>query len=635
MTDNKKWLSRDLWLSILLIAIILMISGFTYVQGDLTTYIATPMAIADQEIFTNDFSIQAFKGANPQSVSDNFLALFMKMGISWQMISIVGFLITFIIFAAGIIAIAREITGGKNYWLVSGLLMLFSLYAASGLRIGRNPIWYNSFYYAQMGFCLAVWGFYFSLKKKWYTAFILFGIATLLHFTVGCYSAGFMVLFLLYDVFKHKKFKQLPALLIWVACAVGIYIMVALAGSIDTGLLSNEAFVKIHCYLRHPHHHIPSSWETSEWINFICYALGTGLFMRIGLQKDEKRKSFMSFFAVTTALTALILIVNYLFIEVVPLAFIGKLQPARSIFIYRFFLAGILAYTIYRLWQQEKYFHAAVATFFITIPRMFEVTFSGILLFMLAFIMLVRMWGARKENKVLTFMCDLALILVIMAVFWLSGSNIFIVVTMFSIMSVLILMAMLTVYLKVSAKAQKHLMAIYFVIVACFVLIMPWVDVQGRFEHFGIKSFENRFTLCDVSLDAKTLALRFKENTPKDTTFFGDPYDITSSYFRLFSERSQVVAFKNMPFTDQGLIEWVDRLSKMGGLSVNDAGYYVKHPKAFKQMTPEDMITYARSYGASYLLVSFSSEKMDAYLDTGCTLYDREGAWSILALPAD
>lgn len=632
--EDKKLFTKDLWLSILLILVIVLISDYTYLQGDLTTYLATPMAIADQELFTNDFSIQAFTGANPQSISDNLLALFFRMGVSWQMISNIGYLITLLIFAAGIIAIAREITGGKNYWLVSGLLMLFCIYADSGHRIGSNPIWFSSFYYAQMGFCLAVWGFYFSLKKRWYAAFSFLAVATLLHFTVGSYSAGFMVFFLLYDVFKNKNYKKLPAMFIWVLCAVGIYVMIALSGSTNTGLLSSEAFVKIHCWLRHPHHHIPSSWKPSEWMNFIAYVVGAFLFMRMALKGDEKRKPITAFFGVTTAVVVALLSINYVFVELIPVDFIGKLQPSRCVFIYRFFIAAMLSYAIYRLWSKKDYFYALIAAFFITVPGMFSMTVSGFLLFMLAIIMLVRSLAANKNNKAVIFLCSLVVIVMITFILWYTGASISAVFKMLLTICVFILIALITVYYEVTPKGQKRFMALVIALATCCFIALPWVDVRGNFERFGLKSPEDRFSLCDVDFSAKRLALRFNEKTPKDTTFLGNPYSITTSYFRLFSKRSSVIAFKNMPFTDAGMLEFVDRLMKIGALSIDEQGYYKRESKVFSKNSPKELAAYARSYGASYLLAKFNDEDQAKFLAAGYTVFDSEGKWAVYALPS-
>ncbi len=112
-----------------------------------------------------------------------------------------------------------------------------------------------------MAYCLGIWAFYFALKGKWKTSFILIPIATLFHFTVGSYSAAFLVIFLLLECIKEKKYKKLLLTIPWVAVCFAVFGVMVIGGSTNTGELSNDLFVKIHCYLRHPHHHVPSSWK--------------------------------------------------------------------------------------------------------------------------------------------------------------------------------------------------------------------------------------------------------------------------------------------------------------------------------------------------------------------------------------
>ena len=355
MIEKNNTRKIDLWLSIFLIAAIVLFSGLTYITGDLSTYMATPLAIANDGIFENDFSIMEFTRPNAQSVSDNFLALFLRMGIPWQAVSVAGYFITVMIFGAGIIAISKRLAGQK-YYIIAAIAMFFSIYAMSGLRIGRNPIWYPSFYYAQLGFCIAVWGFVKAMDKKWYTAFILFAIATLFHFTVGSYCAAFALIFLIFEVIKNKKYKLLTAPIVWIASGVAIFALMYFSGTTNSGLLSGDAFVKIHAYLRHPHHHVPSSWEKLEWVNFVLYIAAVFIILWYSSGKNANYKKIRNFLIISTSAVAGILLANFVFVEVIPVAFVAKLQPARSVGVYRFFLVIILAYSLYHMIEKKEYY---------------------------------------------------------------------------------------------------------------------------------------------------------------------------------------------------------------------------------------------------------------------------------------
>jgi hypothetical protein len=630
MIQTQSTRKADLWLSIFLVAVVILLSGVVYATGDLTTYMATPLAIANDGIFTNDFSIMEFMRPNAQSVSDNVMALFLRLGISWQALSVIGYIVTVAVFAAGIIAIAKRISG-ERYYITAALLMLFSIYAMSGLRIGRNPIWYPSFYYAQAAFCIAVWGFVKALDKKWYAAFILFAIASLLHFTAGSYSAAYALVFLVIQAVREKKYKLLLAPLIWIAACIGVFLLMYLSGSTGSGLLSNEQFVKIHAYLRHPHHHVPSSWERLEWINYIAYIAGVFLVYYYAAKDSALYKKIKPFLLISTALMALILIANYLFVEVVPIAFVAKLQPARCVFVYRFFLAVVLALGVYHLVAKKEYFAAALVVFMTVLPQIDIKTYSGILLLLSAAYMIAARYFAKKNIVSVKVILHMAAIMLVILTITLFAANIALMIKILYSLAFMILIAVTymadTLVLK---KGEAVFIKAAAAVLAVVIILIPWVDIRGNFESVGVKSPESVFTLSDIDGSAKVLAQRFNENTDRRALFVGDPNDITTAYFRIFSLRSSVVAFKNMPFTDNGMREWVERLMALGAVYVDDNGYYARNTTSFDELTPAEIMAVASEYGAGYILVDFNEDKVAEFEALGAEVFDSQGRWTVL-----
>lgn len=632
MIEIKSKRKIDLWLSIFIVTVIILLAGITYITGDLSTYMATPIAISNDGIFTNDFSVMEFMRPNAQSISDNIMALFLRLGISWQALSVIGYIITAAVFASGIIAISKRLAP-ERYYIIAGVLMFFSFYALSGLRIGRNPIWYPSFYYAQAAFCIAVWGFVKALDKKWYFAFILFAIATLIHFTAGSYCAVFALIFLIIHAVKNKKYKLLYAPLIWVAGCFTIFGIMYFSGTTGSGLLSNDAFVKIHAYLRHPHHHVPSSWEKIEWINYICYIGAVFLILRYSAKDDALYKKINSFFLYTTALMFGILIINYLFVEIIPIAVIAKLQPARSVFVYRFFLAAILAYCIYILINKKEYLQASLIILMTALPQINIKTYSGILLLLVALYLLVVRLSEKKNIISLKVIMHIAVIILILAVIALYSSNIAVLVRVFYIFAFMILLAfvVLTDMLK-DKKGEAVFIKIVTLLAALVIILIPLIDVRGNFESVGFKSAKAAFTLSGVDFDAQQLAYRFNEETEKNALFLGDPNDITTSYFRMFSLRSTVVTFKNMPFTDKGMITWIDRLKSLKAIKVKENGFYIRNRKSFNELSADEIINIAKTYDAEYILVNFDEEKLFEFYSLGAKEFDSKGKWTIIII---
>ncbi len=622
----------DLWLSIFLVAVIILLSGMVYATGDLTTYMATPLAIANDGIFTNDFSIMEFTRPNAQSISDNIIALLLRTGIPWQALSAGLYVITVAVFAAGIIAISRRI-GGKRYYIMSAVLMFLSIYAMSGLRIGRNPIWYPSFYYAQAAFCIGVWGFVKALDKKWYFAFSLFAIAALLHFTAGSYCAAFALVFLVIKVVKDKNYKLLFAPLIWIVACIAVFLLMYISGTTGSGLLSNEQFVKIHAYLRHPHHHVPSSWEPLEWANFAAYIAGVFLVLCYSAKDSRLYKKMKAFLFVTTALMAVILVINYVFVEIIPIAFIAKLQPARNVFVYRFFLASILAFSSYKLVLKKEYIAAALIVFMTALPQINIKTYSGILLLLTAIYLIFAKWCDKRELISLKAISHIAMTVITVLVISMFASNIALLIKILYTIAIITLIAITYMADKIAIrKADKFISKVAAVLLAVLIILIPWVDVTGNFQGLKVKSPRSVFSLSDIDNSARVLALRFNESTSEQALFLGDPNDITTAYFRIFSLRSSVVAFKNMPFTDDGMLEWVERLTALKAVYTDENGYYVRNQSSFDELSMQEIVDVAHEYGAGYLLVDFGEEKVDELMSLGAKEFDSEGRWKVLKL---
>lgn len=136
-----------------------------------------------------------------------------------------------------------------------------------------------------------------------------------------------------------------------------------------------------------------------------------------------------------------------------------------------------------------------------------------------------------------------------------------------------------------------------------------------------------------TSYELRTLAEEFKQSTDEDTIFFGDPMNAQTAYFRLYSERNSVVAFKNMPFTDDGLIEWVQRLTDFGAIQMNDDGYFQSNEYIFTNQSIKNKISFCQQYDAEYLLANVNEEMLNEYLDAGFTVYNNKGTWYLLNVP--
>jgi hypothetical protein len=85
-----------------------------------------------------------------------------------------------------------------------------------------------------------------------------------------------------------------------------------------------------------------------------------------------------------------------------------------------------------------------------------------------------------------------------------------------------------------------------------------------------------------------------------------------------------------MPFTDNGMREWVERLMALGAVYVDDNGYYARNTTSFDELTPAEIMAVASEYGAGYILVDFNEDKVAEFEALGAEVFDSQGRWTVL-----
>lgn len=128
-----------------------------------------------------------------------------------------------------------------------------------------------------------------------------------------------------------------------------------------------------------------------------------------------------------------------------------------------------------------------------------------------------------------------------------------------------------------------------------------------------MRTFNEAFPYIRTDKDLYNIALQFKENTDKNVAFFADPLDQNYPYFRLYSQRSQLISSKCIPINDPAIEVWIDRLLEFGSVTKSGASYNY-NSEAYQEKNPLDIIKYALKYDAQYLLTT--TEDASRYLDS-------------------
>ena len=97
-----------------------------------------------------------------------------------------------------------------------------------------------------------------------------------------------------------------------------------------------------------------------------------------------------------------------------------------------------------------------------------------------------------------------------------------------------------------------------------------------------------------------------RNHTSEDVTLITPP---DRGEIRLIADRSIVVDFKAFPFTDQGMLEWRDRLFDLYGKPLSEGFQAARDfDKLYHQISDSELLEIAKTYGACYAILYSNTE---------------------------
>ena len=123
------------------------------------------------------------------------------------------------------------------------------------------------------------------------------------------------------------------------------------------------------------------------------------------------------------------------------------------------------------------------------------------------------------------------------------------------------------------------------------------------------------------------LSLRFKNMTTVECVFYADPMNADLAAVVLHSRRTPVVFEKNIPISDDAIIEWYHRLMDFGLImKVGDRYNYID-----SELLASQKIDIALKYNASYVITT--ENELKDYIDTKrVSIVDSEENYYILKI---
>ena len=472
-------------------------------------------------------------------------------------------------------------------WRVFYVALFLALrWGADGLGgnglLGNYLVQHN----AAVAVCLAA--FYLVLRNKPVAAAALCAAATWIHIQLGALT----MLVLGVGMAIEWRRTGLRSILL----AAGVYLAAVAPTVLQQWMLymrgpsplSPWEYLYIHAIMRHPHHLIPSSWFGSEFYRFFLVA---GIAALAGDWRREPHRTILIWFLIIMALC----VIGTVFVEIVPVKLIIKLQLFRMTVFVKFFALVYAARFLLTVLEDGGLPQKVCVLAMLTVPNFSVVGTCAALIFALR---QKRLWlwaaGLFAAGCItgLSTAATAALGLPI-PMFWHS----FAVPSRGLWMALASMAALSAVALPWGARFTRCLPAvlIVFLVAARAMTGLPYFG----YDH---PPADEWYQFCR----------RIKTQTPRDAVFITPPF---LGGFQLFAERAEVANFKCVPLIETDLVEWKRRLGALSGTTDLRCSGWVdcggRLAGGYFRLRDHDFVQLGRKYGAQYVVTSQPEQKLN------------------------
>ncbi|MEG5014896.1 MULTISPECIES: DUF6798 domain-containing protein [unclassified Microcoleus] len=581
----------------------LMATGYIFPIGGNFPEVPPIQFMLNPELYKNDYYVQEMVKFNPRYYYYYIIYFLANLGTS---IPLAHFIYQFLAFGSFVLACYAILNIYTNSKLPAAA-MAFLCIAASFTDVGNTLIFSTKSVPSIFAMGFAIWGIYFSLRQKWLTGYFFFGLACLLQFLVGLLPGLMMVPVLFIESVRQRNFKTLIlAIALLAAMASIVYVPMLLTGTTSTQTIDNADFVYIHAKVRNPHHILPSNWYLGNWFNFICFIIGGLLCIKNSdlLSKEDKVNFYI---IVTTSILGLFL--NYIFVEIYPLAFIAKLQLARTVPFAQLIIFIAVALTVEQLYREK---HIAISLLLLAVLTL---PFRGIIFLGLSVWQTKKYVFPKRYNILLWILAAgtviFSLIYPVTDSWEIMGDRIISIPVFFSILAFPFILEKTSLATSIKQTLTHTLALITTATLVC--------GIAGILPKPILNVFQTRVNINAVPRDdLSKLAVRFSQSSSPDSLVLIPP-SVTS--FQFFSERAIVVNFKNFPFTEKGIKEWQNRMEAVLGVPLNPQMIWGGND-FFIRRSSADLVKVAKNYHADYILT-----RTDWHPNIQGEIADKQGKW--------
>ncbi len=615
--SKTNWLLKS-FLYAFIIAIALLIYGYHFPSSNNLIEIPPVLALINPELYKNDYYVRELLQITPRYYYQYLIYLTTaKLGLDLYFTYFLYYVIAFSSFIVGVYALGKRF--GQSQLAAS--VLVFLAFSSFGGTVGYVSLFRAEPIPAVLAMGLTIWGFYFGFIQRWKTSYLFFGLACLVQFLIGVLPGLLMMPLLIVDAKKNNNFaKIIPPLFILGIFAFSIYLPMKISGNTSSGLISNQEFIYLYGYLRHPHHIIPSHFPIQNWRSFIFLMASGVLCIKSSDSLHSEDKQRLLIVILTSLFT---LLIGYIFVEIYPVALIAKLQLARTTPFAQLMIIIAISVLIKEHYRQKN----------------------------LAICILLLVTLINKNGTILLFLVTLGLVVLKkINKLRLLRSRL---ITGIIILSSLLFLALYPSPASPTVAFNRIVLKIILFLVLAFpffieefeqlgrlikTMVYPLAIVSWMFLMLGLLGSlpENlsKFVQSQISgtrsqvtpKDQVTrLALRFREQSEEDALILTPP---SLTKFRFYSQRSTVYTFYSFPYTDRGVQEWANRLEAILG-KIQPPLSHRNLDMLYRNRSSFELVKAARQFGANYVL---TRSDWHSNLEK---IVDREGKWVIYKITSD
>lgn len=572
--------SKINWRYIILFQIVLGILIFympSKMSHNNTIYAVGQLHAYDGELYGNNPAIVTQEGS-PRMALEYLVTGCMKLfGMEWETVAVLLLYLGLFPLAYAAVNLSVKLFEDKYARILAiALGLLLGTTAEMGMaHFGNMSASLGSG--AGLAFSFAAISEVVGKKRRWDLAWVWAVLALVFHIHEGIYGGGILCILWIFQWIEDKKpdWKALRLGILWFAVVLAFSLPALITAKAE---MTSELFVYIYAILRTPHHMVPSRWGFKMILMYFLLLVYPASFWIFQMREQQDKKIKVRMVEIALCLFAWLAVVGveWLFIEVYPVAALASLMIPKFFKYISFLSLIVYMKVIADYFRQGKYDRGILIFLFaMTAPSVStEADFALVFISFLCLI-LAQQYFSRNDNDTMKLIFTMVYILVFGARLGTLPMALLIVVPF--------LMRESGVRKSSGLKAAGIILA---------ELVLITVAGFGRFYTIDGQKIAlmtpQRYVMASMSEEAYDLAVEFGLSTDKDEMFISDPDKPLTDWFQLVSRRSAYVSWKNIPSSKGAMQIWYDRYLETDNLFEKDV------PTVYELM---------KDRGISYILV--------------------------------